>query len=180
VNAADVDGAGGDGAGGAAAARDDEVLLKSFFDKHNLCPAMQQEVQSAYKAAGFPCKELKPLSYGSLAITYFRMTCLGASRPLFAGFPDRQGELLCLNVAAPLKSKTHFQKPAVSREYTCMVGAACSQNGAILAAGDIVSISQRCWWTCSSSGSSSSSGISCSSSCTGVPKRNDEPVGRSK
>jgi len=143
VNAADVDGAGGDGAGGAAAARDDEVLLKYFFDKHNLCPAMQQEVQSAYKAAGFPCKELKPLSYGSLAITYFRMTCLGASRPLFAGFPDRQGELLCLNVAAPLKSKTHFQKPAVSREYACMVGAACSQNGAILAAGDIVSISQR-------------------------------------
>ena len=86
VNAADVDGAGGDGAGGAAAARDDEVLLKSFFDKHNLCPAMQQEVQSAYKAAGFPCKELKPLSYGSLAITFFRMTCLGAGRPLFAGF----------------------------------------------------------------------------------------------
>ena len=81
VNAADVDGAGGDGAGGAAAARDDEVLLKSFFDKHNLCPAMQQEVQSAYKAAGFPCKELKPLSYGSLAITFFRMTCLGANRP---------------------------------------------------------------------------------------------------
>jgi hypothetical protein len=31
VNAADVDGAGGDGAGGAAAARDDEVLLKYFL-----------------------------------------------------------------------------------------------------------------------------------------------------
>ena len=40
VDAADVDGAGGDGA--------DEVLLKTLFTRHNVSTAMQQEVESAY------------------------------------------------------------------------------------------------------------------------------------